>query len=130
MTFVATAIPGVVTVEPTVHRDERGFFVETYHEPRYRDNGIPEHFVQDNHSRSVRGILRGLHAQSPNPQGKLVTVIRGLSAEESDLPEVLARLKTACGAGGALKDDLLEIQGNHLKRIRELLTNIGYHVRG
>jgi dTDP-4-dehydrorhamnose 3,5-epimerase len=77
VTFVATAIPGVVTVEPTVHRDERGFFVETYHEPRYRDNGIPDHFVQDNHSRSVRGILRGLHAQSPNPQGKLVRCIEG-----------------------------------------------------
>ncbi len=77
MTFVATAIPGVVTVEPTVHRDERGFFVETYHEPHYRDNDIPERFVQDNHSRSVRGVLRGLHAQSPNPQGKLVRCVEG-----------------------------------------------------
>ena len=77
MSFVATAIPGVVRVEPTVHRDERGFFVETYHEPRYRENGIPERFVQDNHSRSVRGILRGLHAQSPHAQGKLVRCVEG-----------------------------------------------------
>jgi dTDP-4-dehydrorhamnose 3,5-epimerase len=77
LNFVATAIPGVVMVEPTVHRDERGFFVETYHEPRYRENGIPERFVQDNHSRSVRGILRGLHAQSPRPQGKLVRCVEG-----------------------------------------------------
>ena len=77
MSFVATAIPGVVMVEPTVHRDERGFFVETYHEPRYQENGIPERFVQDNHSRSTRGILRGLHAQSHRPQGKLVRCIEG-----------------------------------------------------
>lgn len=63
-------------------------------------------------------------------KGKLVTVVRGLSAEESDLSELLARLKTACGAGGALKDDLLEIQGNHLDRVRDLLAEIGYRVRG
>lgn len=77
MPFRATPIPGVVLVEPTVHRDERGFFVETYHEPRYRENGITARFVQDNHSRSRGGILRGLHAQSPNPQGKLVRCIEG-----------------------------------------------------
>jgi dTDP-4-dehydrorhamnose 3,5-epimerase len=77
LSFVATAIPGAVMVEPTVYRDERGFFVETYHEPRYRENGIPERFVQDNHSRSVRGILRGLHAQSPHAQGKLVRCVEG-----------------------------------------------------
>jgi dTDP-4-dehydrorhamnose 3,5-epimerase len=77
LSFAGTPIPGVVVVEPTVHRDERGFFVETYHEPRYRENGIPERFVQDNHSRSVRGILRGLHAQSPHPQGKLVRCVEG-----------------------------------------------------
>jgi dTDP-4-dehydrorhamnose 3,5-epimerase len=75
--FFETAIPGVIVVEPVVHSDERGFFVETYHEPRYRENGIPESFVQDNHSRSRRGSLRGLHAQSPNPQGKLIRCIEG-----------------------------------------------------
>ena len=77
MGFAATGIPGVVLVEPTIHRDERGFFLETYSEPRYRENGIPEHFVQDNHSRSSKHILRGLHAQSPNPQGKLVRCVEG-----------------------------------------------------
>jgi dTDP-4-dehydrorhamnose 3,5-epimerase len=77
MSFRATEIPGVVRIEPRVHRDERGFFVETYHEPRYRENGVPEHFVQDNHSKSSRGILRGLHAQSPGWQGKLVRCIEG-----------------------------------------------------
>jgi dTDP-4-dehydrorhamnose 3,5-epimerase len=75
--FVATEIPGVILIEPGVHRDARGFFVETYHEPRYRAHGIPLRFVQDNHSLSRRGTLRGLHAQSPKPQGKLVRVIEG-----------------------------------------------------
>ncbi|MBW2270943.1 MAG: dTDP-4-dehydrorhamnose 3,5-epimerase [Deltaproteobacteria bacterium] len=77
MGFEATEIPGVVLVEPTIYRDERGFFLETYNEPRYREGGIAEHFVQDNHSRSSRHILRGLHAQSPNAQGKLVRCIEG-----------------------------------------------------
>lgn len=62
-------------------------------------------------------------------KGKLVTVVRGLSADESDLPELLARLKAACGAGGALKDGILEIQGSHLDRICGLLADIGYRVR-
>jgi dTDP-4-dehydrorhamnose 3,5-epimerase len=74
--FHTTEIPGVVRVEPGVHRDERGFFLETYNEPRYLPH-IPERFVQDNHSRSARGILRGLHAQSPKPQGKLVRCVSG-----------------------------------------------------
>ena len=77
MTFEGTAIPGVVLVKPKVHSDTRGFFVETYHEPRYREHGIPDRFVQDNHSRSTRGTLRGLHAQAPNPQGKLVRCVEG-----------------------------------------------------
>jgi dTDP-4-dehydrorhamnose 3,5-epimerase len=77
MRFLRTEVPGVILVEPTVHRDARGFLLETYQEPRYLANGIPERFVQDNHSRSSKGILRGLHAQSPKPQGKLVRCIEG-----------------------------------------------------
>ena len=77
MRFIETDLPGVILVEPAVHRDERGFFLETYHASRYREGGILESFVQDNHSRSSRGILRGLHAQLPNPQGKLMRVIEG-----------------------------------------------------
>jgi dTDP-4-dehydrorhamnose 3,5-epimerase len=77
MRFVATELPGVIVVEPTLHRDARGFFLEAYHEPRYRENGIALPFVQDNHSFSRRGTLRGLHGQSPHPQGKLVRVIEG-----------------------------------------------------
>jgi translation initiation factor 1 len=63
-------------------------------------------------------------------KGKVVTVVRGLSAVGNDLPALLAQLKNACGAGGTLKDEELEIQGNHLDRVRELLTGIGYRVRG
>jgi dTDP-4-dehydrorhamnose 3,5-epimerase len=75
--FQTTVIPGVVVVEPEVHRDERGFLLESYQARRYREGGIGETFVQDNHSRSARGTLRGLHAQNPHPQGKLVRVIEG-----------------------------------------------------
>jgi translation initiation factor 1 len=62
-------------------------------------------------------------------KGKIVTVVRGLAAEENDLPALLGRLKAACGAGGTVKDDLLEIQGDHLERVRGLLAGIGYRVR-
>jgi len=72
-----TAIPGVILVEPTVHRDERGFFFECYRESQFRDGGIRARFVQDNHSSSVKNTLRGLHGQNPRPQGKLVRVIEG-----------------------------------------------------
>jgi dTDP-4-dehydrorhamnose 3,5-epimerase len=75
--FVATAIPEVVRVEPDVHRDARGFFVETWRAERWSAGGVPGPFVQDNHSRSRRGTLRGLHAQAQRPQGKLVRVVSG-----------------------------------------------------
>jgi dTDP-4-dehydrorhamnose 3,5-epimerase len=77
MRFVPTALPGVLVLEPTIHRDARGFFLETYHAERFREAGIVAPFVQDNHSRSVRGVLRGLHAQLRNPQGKLVRAVVG-----------------------------------------------------
>ena len=76
--FLETGIPGVILIEPVVHRDDRGFFLEAYHEPKYREGGIREIFVQDNHSRSTKGALRGLHGQNPNPQGKLVRVVERL----------------------------------------------------
>jgi dTDP-4-dehydrorhamnose 3,5-epimerase len=75
--FVPTAIPGVLIVEPDVHGDARGFFLETYHADRYRQHGIDGPFVQDNHSRSVAGTLRGLHLQVHHPQAKLIRVIEG-----------------------------------------------------
>ncbi|HVT59333.1 MAG TPA: dTDP-4-dehydrorhamnose 3,5-epimerase [Thermoanaerobaculia bacterium] len=78
MKFIPTAIPEVVLIEPVVFRDPRGFFLETYHQERFRDHGIAQPFVQDNHSFSaVRGTLRGMHAQLRRPQGKLVRAILG-----------------------------------------------------
>ena len=64
-------------VQPRVFADERGFFLETFHATKFRDAGLPDHFVQDNHSRSKMGVLRGLHFQEPNAQGKLVRCLRG-----------------------------------------------------
>lgn len=72
-----TALPGVVIIEPRVFRDERGFFLETWHARRYAEAGLDLAFVQDNHSRSRRDTLRGLHFQRERPQGKLVRAIGG-----------------------------------------------------
>ncbi len=77
MRFIPTDLPGVLIVEPAVFGDDRGFFMEIYHAARFREGGIPDPFVQDNHSKSVRGVLRGLHFQEPNAQGKLVRAIAG-----------------------------------------------------
>jgi dTDP-4-dehydrorhamnose 3,5-epimerase len=72
-----TDLPGVLIIEPDVRLDGRGFFLETYQAERYRAVGIDGPFVQDNHSRSVAGTLRGLHLQLRRPQGKLIHVIEG-----------------------------------------------------
>jgi len=73
----ATSLPDVLIIEPDVHADGRGFFLETYQADRYRARGIPGPFVQDNHSRSAAGTLRGLHLQVRRPQGKLIRVVEG-----------------------------------------------------
>jgi dTDP-4-dehydrorhamnose 3,5-epimerase len=70
-------IPSVLIVEPDVHVDVRGFFLETYHADKYRAAGIADVFVQDNHSRSAGSTIRGLHLQLGRPQGKLIRVIEG-----------------------------------------------------
>ena len=77
MNFLTTKLDGVLIVEPAVHRDDRGFFLETYHAEKFGEGGVGATFVQDNHSRSTRGTLRGLHAQWRRPQGKLVRCISG-----------------------------------------------------
>ncbi|MFL6195764.1 MAG: dTDP-4-dehydrorhamnose 3,5-epimerase [Thermoanaerobaculia bacterium] len=77
MRFLRLDLPEVILVEPDVFRDDRGFFLEAYHQPKYRDGGLPEAFIQDNHSFSERGVLRGLHAQLRDPQGKLVRAVTG-----------------------------------------------------
>ncbi|HHK60620.1 MAG TPA: dTDP-4-dehydrorhamnose 3,5-epimerase [Desulfobacterales bacterium] len=77
MKVIPTDLPGVVLLEPKVFGDHRGFFLETFQQERYRQAGVDLPFVQDNHSRSRRGVLRGLHFQLRHPQGKLVQVMRG-----------------------------------------------------
>ena len=77
MNVIETALPGVLIIEPKAFGDHRGFFLETFQVERYREAGITLPFVQDNHSRSQRGVLRGLHFQRTRPQGKLVSVSRG-----------------------------------------------------
>ncbi len=75
--FIKTEIDGVIIIEPNVFEDERGFFMETYKSDDFAHNGITNMFVQDNHSRSRKGVLRGLHYQKNYPQAKLVRVIKG-----------------------------------------------------
>lgn len=75
--FQGTSIPGVYIIEPTVFGDGRGYFMETYHYQEFKEAGLDMVFVQDNQSKSRRGVLRGLHFQRTRPQGKLVRVVSG-----------------------------------------------------
>jgi dTDP-4-dehydrorhamnose 3,5-epimerase len=77
MRFIPTTIPDVILIEPKVFADERGFFLESYQKQRFAEAGIPFDFVQDNHSKSQQGVLRGLHYQVQQTQGKLVRVVAG-----------------------------------------------------
>ncbi len=77
MRIIETGLPGLVVIEPKIFQDRRGFFFESYHYKRYVEHGIGDQFVQDNHSRSIRGTLRGLHYQINPGQAKLVRVVVG-----------------------------------------------------
>ncbi len=77
MQRIETSLPGVFELRPVIHRDTRGFFIETYHKAKFADLGIADAFVQDNHSRSTKGTLRGLHYQLTHPQAKLCRVVEG-----------------------------------------------------
>lgn len=78
MQVIETTVDGVLIVDPTVFRDDRGFFFESFNKKRFEEStGVVRDWVQDNHSRSARGVLRGLHFQNPNPQGKLVSCAVG-----------------------------------------------------
>lgn len=77
MHLIPTSLPDVIIIEPRVFQDERGFFFESYHEQRFCDVGITARFVQDNHARSTKGTLRGLHYQFLQPQAKLCRVVSG-----------------------------------------------------
>jgi dTDP-4-dehydrorhamnose 3,5-epimerase len=77
LNVVETELPGVLLIEPDVFGDARGFFMESWNGARYEEHGIEDHFVQDNLSFSAHAVLRGLHFQTPQPQGKLISVLRG-----------------------------------------------------
>ena len=78
MEIISTKIPDVIIIEPAVYGDERGFFYESFNKIKFSDvSGVTSEFVQDNHSKSVKGVLRGLHYQIKQPQGKLVRVCQG-----------------------------------------------------
>jgi dTDP-4-dehydrorhamnose 3,5-epimerase len=77
MRVLQTDLSGILLIEPRFFRDERGFFLESFQVSRYREAGIVEDFVQDNHSRSVKGVLRGLHFTVKRPQAQIVTVMHG-----------------------------------------------------
>ena len=77
MKIAKTPIPDLLLIQPQVFADERGFFLETFRRRGFEDQGIGQEFVQDNHSRSRKGVLRGLHFQKNHPQGKLIYVISG-----------------------------------------------------
>lgn len=77
MKFIETNLKGVVVIKPDVHRDKRGFFLESFNLKKINEQNINYTFVQDNHSRSTKNVLRGLHFQKKNPQGKLVRCTRG-----------------------------------------------------
>ena len=98
---ISTSLPGVVVLEPRVFADERGFFLESYNEKDFAELGIGERFVQDNHSSSQRNVLRGLHYQLKQAQGKLVRVVEG---EILDVAVDVRRSSPTFGgwAGGAL----------------------------
>lgn len=103
MRVAATELPGVLIIEPVVHRDARGFFLESWREERYRAAGVDLPFVQDNHSRSTAGVLRGLHYQVETPQGKLV---RAAAGEIFDVAVDLRRSSPTFGrwVGAVLSD--------------------------
>ena len=77
MNFIKTEIDGVIVIEPRIFEDNRGYFFESYNEAEFIQNGIPNHFVQDNQSKSSKYVLRGLHFQTKHPQGKLVRALEG-----------------------------------------------------
>lgn len=100
MRFLATSIPGVILIEPRVFGDARGFFFENWNARDFAAGGIDAEFVQDSHSRSVRGVLRGLHYQILQPQGKLIRVIAG---EVFDVVVDIRRSSPTCGRHVAVR---------------------------
>jgi len=107
MKFTPTSIPDVILIEPTVFGDQRGFFMETFQVQKFSEAGIPTEFVQDNHSGSQKGILRGLHYQLKQTQGKLVRVIDG------EIFDVAVDLRRSSPTFGQWVGDYLSAENKH-----------------
>ncbi|OGC12315.1 dTDP-4-dehydrorhamnose 3,5-epimerase [candidate division WOR-1 bacterium RIFOXYA12_FULL_52_29] len=102
--FSKTPLAGVVVIESRSFTDNRGFFMETYHSRTFAENGLIAQFVQDNHSRSKKGVVRGLHYQiPPHPQGKLVSVMKGL------IFDVAVDLRKSSATFGKWHGELLDV---------------------
>ena len=108
MKFEATPLQDVYLLKPRVFGDRRGFFLESWNEQTFRDAGFDLHFVQDNHSRSARGILRGLHYQTRHPQGKLVRVTSG------EVFDVVVDLRRSSPTLGQWHAEPLSAENHHL----------------
>jgi len=108
MKCIETNLPGVVIVEPAVFHDERGFFLESYHRDKFQELGIKSTFVQDNHSRSRRGVLRGLHFQLKSPQAKLCRVARG------KVLDVAVDIRTGSPTFGQWASAILSDENHHM----------------
>ena len=107
MKFVATGLPDVIKIVPVVHRDERGYFMETWQARCFIDAGIDAEFVQDNFSRSSKGSLRGLHHQIIQPQGKLVRVVSG------EVFDVAVDLRKSSATFGRWVGEILSGENKH-----------------
>ncbi|MCG6879497.1 MAG: dTDP-4-dehydrorhamnose 3,5-epimerase [Deltaproteobacteria bacterium] len=105
--FTETSLAGVILIEPTVFEDDRGYFMETFHSEKYAEMGILKPFIQDNHSHSRRGTLRGLHYQLENPQGKLVYAVRG------EIFDVAVDIRTGSPDFGKWTGNLLSQKNKH-----------------
>lgn len=108
MEYRPTAIPDLVLLVPKVFGDDRGFFLETFRASEFEDRCAPVQFVQDNHSKSTQGILRGLHFQNPNPQGKLVRVTEG------EVFDVAVDLRKGSPTFGKWVGEYLSAENKHL----------------
>ncbi|MBT8132665.1 MAG: dTDP-4-dehydrorhamnose 3,5-epimerase, partial [Gammaproteobacteria bacterium] len=107
MKFMDTRLPGVIRIEPAVHRDDRGFFMETWQARRFSEAGIEWGFVQDNFSQSSKGTLRGLHYQIKHPQGKLVRVVEG------EVFDVAVDLRRSSASFGQWVGEILSAENKH-----------------
>lgn len=108
MQFIPTHIPDIILIQPEVFGDQRGFFMETWHARKFEEAGIDETFVQDNHSKSSQGILRGLHYQIHQPQGKLVRVVAG------EVFDVAVDIRKSSPTFGKWVGEVLSAENKHM----------------